>query len=118
MEDGKQREDKEIKKMSNLLECTLNLGDQDVDDRDSPDGGVSLPTPSDNLDFTMDIPIPAAAPKAPKGIGNETMTSSGRLMDRIGLLRKDVISGIGLNALMSAYEVLDQYEEDEIEVCI
>ncbi|XP_033096914.1 serine/threonine-protein kinase Nek4-like [Anneissia japonica] len=116
MEDGKQREDKEIKKMSNLLECTLNLGDQDVDDRDSPDGGVSLPTPSDNLDFTMDIPIPAAAPKAPKGIGNETMTSSGRLMDRIGLLRKDVISGIGLNALMSAYEVLDQYEEDEIEL--
>ncbi|XP_071961360.1 ubiquitin carboxyl-terminal hydrolase BAP1-like [Antedon mediterranea] len=114
-EDGKHREEKEINKMSNLLECTLNLVDQDVDDRDSPDASV-LPTPSDNLDFTMDIPIPAAAPKAPKGIGNDTMTSSGRLMDRIGLLRKDVINGIGLNALMTAYEILDEYDEDQVEL--
>ncbi|XP_071491295.1 uncharacterized protein [Diadema antillarum] len=142
---GKGDED-EIEEFSNLLATTLRLeknkgkkvvdrgvkdggGDTEEheDGRDSPES-PDLPTPPSTADSrprsghrlngTQDIDIEAAAPRAPKGLGNATMTTSGRLMDRIALLRKDIMQGIGIEMLTKAYEILDQEEDDATETLL
>ena len=44
------------------------------------------------------------------------MTTSGRLMDRIAMLRKDIIQGVGMDVLQQAYEILENEEEGDTEV--
>lgn len=44
------------------------------------------------------------------------MTTSGRLMDRIAALRKDIMAGVGIEMLQKAYEIFDNEEGDNIEV--
>ena len=38
-------------------------------------------------------------------------------MDRIGLLRKDIIQGIGIKLLKQAYDIMDHEDDEETEVC-
>ena len=44
------------------------------------------------------------------------MTTSGRLMDRIAALRKDIMQGIGIELLKKAYASLDNEDQDLVEV--
>ena len=44
------------------------------------------------------------------------MTTSGRLMDRIAMLRKDIMQGVGIEVLNSAYEILENEEDGDTEV--
>lgn len=128
----------EMEVFSDLLATTLRLekkkgkpGGGDVDEgeagRDSPETpeepsppttAESRPRSGNNLNGTQDIAIEAAAPRAPRGLGNATMTTSGRLMDRIGLLRKDIMQGIGMEMLKQAYDILEQEEDEDTEVLL
>lgn len=97
------------------METTLRLNEkQSNGDRDSPEG-VDDEDGKDSKMPDSDFDIAPAAPRAPKGIGNATMTTSGRLMDRIAALRKDIMAGVGIEILQKAYEVFDTEEGDDIE---
>ncbi|XP_030829270.1 serine/threonine-protein kinase Nek4 isoform X2 [Strongylocentrotus purpuratus] len=127
----KKGDDDEIEEFSNLLATTLRIeknknkkvGEEGGDfGRDSPDTPEEpSPPPSarpgsgTNLNGTLDIAIEAAAPRAPKGLGNATMTTSGRLMDRIAMLRKDIMQGIGIELLTKAYELLEKDDDEDTE---
>ena len=37
-------------------------------------------------------------------------------MDRIGALRKDIVSGVGMEVLMKAYDILETEEDGDTEV--
>nr|XP_006811353.1 PREDICTED: serine/threonine-protein kinase Nek4-like [Saccoglossus kowalevskii] len=140
---GNKKEEKEMKRFSKMLETTLKMEDmqtlEDLSDKDSPDGTLITPidvaptpevavTPPEympppapvakvnNLKNGEDyLEIEAAAPRAPKGVGNLTLTTCGRLMDRIGLLRKDILKGIGVEMLQRAYEILEDVDGEEVE---
>eukprot|EP00057_Strongylocentrotus_purpuratus_P019087 XP_011673561.1 PREDICTED: serine/threonine-protein kinase Nek4-like [Strongylocentrotus purpuratus] len=43
------------------------------------------------------------------------MTTSGRLMDRIAMLRKDIMQGIGIELLTKAYELLEKDDDEDTE---
>nr|XP_054751079.1 serine/threonine-protein kinase Nek4-like isoform X2 [Lytechinus pictus] len=120
----------EMEEFSNLLATTLRIekkkkvvGEGGDFGRDSPDTPEEpSPPPSarpgsgSNLNGTQDIAIEAAAPRAPKGLGNATMTTSGRLMDRIAMLRKDIMQGIGIELLTQAYEILEKDDDEDTEM--
>ncbi|PIK43579.1 putative serine/threonine-protein kinase Nek4 [Apostichopus japonicus] len=115
-EQVKRREEKEIKKFSSLLETTLRLNEkQSNGDRDSPESVTEEEEAKDHKVINNEFQIAPAAPRAPKGIGNATMTTSGRLMDRIAALRKDIMAGVGIEMLQKAYEIFDNEEGDNIE---
>ncbi|XP_071808404.1 uncharacterized protein [Asterias amurensis] len=133
-EKEKKSNDKELSAFSSLLESTLKLDnpkEEEVNEQpeeeaeDIPDFAEppSRNITADPLSGTMDIYIRAAAPRAPKGLGspaspytrNATMTTSGRLMDRIAALRKDIMQGIGIELLQKAYESLDNEDQDLVE---
>ncbi|KAJ8047037.1 Serine/threonine-protein kinase Nek4 [Holothuria leucospilota] len=114
-EQVRRREEKEIKQFSSLLETTLHLNEkQSSEDRESPEGSID-PEEEQNCSSPDELVIAPAAPRAPKGIGNSTMTTSGRLMDRIAALRKDIMAGVGIEMLQKAYEIFDQEDGDDIE---
>ncbi|XP_022096016.1 serine/threonine-protein kinase Nek4-like isoform X2 [Acanthaster planci] len=125
-EKAKKREEKEMSAFSSLLESTLKLDIPNIEEEinESPDEPEDTPDSSvrrgsvDPLSGTVDIFIKPAAPRAPKGLGNATMTTSGRLMDRIAALRKDIMNGIGIEVLQKAYDCLDNEDEDSVEATL
>ncbi|KAI0222056.1 hypothetical protein LSAT2_026685 [Lamellibrachia satsuma] len=44
-----------------------------------------------------------------------SLTTTGRLWERITMLRKDCIHGLGVLKLKQAYDILDEFEADELE---
>ncbi|XP_077986542.1 uncharacterized protein LOC144440940 [Glandiceps talaboti] len=140
-EEGEDKqEEKEMKRFSKMLETTLkmedvtNLIDKDCTDGDTPTEPEPVPSSQPSQPVVMPTPvsknnrsggrsgesdkfieIEAAAPRAPKGIGNMTLTTCGRLMDRIAALRRDIIKGVGIEVLKQAYELLEDTDGNEIE---
>ncbi|XP_070558471.1 serine/threonine-protein kinase Nek4-like isoform X2 [Ptychodera flava] len=140
---GEEREEKEMKRFSKMLETTLKMEDiPNFDDKDSPDGPVASAPPSysppdppevktDLKQLLAELPnknnksassesdkfieIEAAAPRAPKGIGNMSLTTCGRLMDRIAALRRDIIKGVGIDVLKTAYEIMEEVDGTDVE---
>ncbi|CAH1783143.1 unnamed protein product [Owenia fusiformis] len=108
----KKRGDKEMNNFISLLDTTLRLNkdddksDDEVDEFDVPDR-PKAPAPE-----------PAIVRRASEpqfGISEATLSASGRLMDRINVLRRDCIRGLGVSKLKQAYDILDNIDEDEVE---
>ncbi|XP_067683642.1 serine/threonine-protein kinase Nek4-like [Haliotis asinina] len=109
------REKKEMSNFISLLDTTLKMNKQeDKSDDDSSD----IPSPSkvNGNDHPEPEPVqPEPVHKSSSMPSVETLTSTNRLMERIRLLQKDCVTGVGYDMLKKAYKILERIEDDEVE---
>ncbi|KAK2184928.1 hypothetical protein NP493_249g12003 [Ridgeia piscesae] len=92
-----------------------------VDDLDTPDIGDVMtpeeePTPVVNVSVTPVNILDPNVPMPARTLGQAvSLTTTGRLWERITMLRKDCIQGLGVRKLKEAYDILDEFEADELE---
>ncbi|XP_059151041.1 serine/threonine-protein kinase Nek4-like isoform X2 [Physella acuta] len=107
------REVKELNNFITLLDTTLHMNhaievsddEEELKPADRHSAHIPSPEPQPTQKIHKSISMPSV----------ETLTSQSRLMDRIKMLHKDCIQGVGYTALKRAYEILDKIDEDEIE---
>ncbi|XP_071081984.1 serine/threonine-protein kinase Nek4-like [Haliotis cracherodii] len=117
-EKQKRRENKEMSNFISLLNTTLKMNKQeDKSDDDSNDiispskvNGSNHPPP-EPVEPEPEEPIHRASSMP----SVETLTSTNRLMERIRLLQKDCVTGVGYDMLKKAYKILERIEDDEVE---
>ncbi|KAK3761529.1 hypothetical protein RRG08_051217 [Elysia crispata] len=128
----KKRENKEMNNFISLLDTTLHLNHADQNSEDEEelipveekgrvkkpeiDGGINSRSSSPPTPPSQELARPE--PEMHKSVSMpsvETLTNTSRLMDRIRLLHKDCIQGVGYSVLKKAYEILDRIDEDEVE---
>ncbi|CAL1534577.1 unnamed protein product [Lymnaea stagnalis] len=113
--ESNRRENKELNNFISLLDTTLHNNATANSDEDREDlthvnsqEACSSTSPKDKMDkhvIHKSVSMPSV----------ETLTNTSRLMDRIKILHKDCIQGVGYGALKKAYEILDKIDEDEVE---
>ncbi|XP_021349769.1 serine/threonine-protein kinase Nek4-like isoform X2 [Mizuhopecten yessoensis] len=108
----KLRENKEMNNFISLLDTTLNLNkEDDKSDEESPESRMveeeeeKAPSPVASPDIHRSASLPSV----------ETLCSANRLSQRIQLLHKDCVSGVGFETLHKAYQILSNIEDDEVE---
>ncbi|KAK7102610.1 serine/threonine-protein kinase Nek4-like [Littorina saxatilis] len=135
----KRRENKEMNNFICLLDNTLKMNNEvdKSEEEELTEVPVSAPRPVINgrqkpvqlerKHSSSDIVTPKEEKKPPpeepapmihKSASMpsvETLTNTSRLMDRIRLLSKDCVQGVGYPILKKAYDILDHIEEDEVE---
>ncbi|GFO07829.1 serine/threonine-protein kinase nek4-like [Plakobranchus ocellatus] len=128
-EKEKKRENKEMNNFICLLDTTLHLnhaGENSDDEEElvpvevsrerGPIGDANSRSSSPPTPPSQEVARPE--PEMHKSVSMpsvETLTNTSRLMDRIRLLHKDCIQGVGYSVLKKAYEILDKIDEDEVE---
>ncbi|XP_060084768.1 serine/threonine-protein kinase Nek4-like [Ylistrum balloti] len=111
----KHRENKEMNNFISLLDTTLKLNkEDDKSDEESVDSKVVVVEEEEEEKTLSPIPSPdihrsASLPSV------ETLCSANRLSQRIQLLHKDCVSGVGFETLHKAYQILSNIEDDEVE---
>ncbi|XP_074646198.1 uncharacterized protein LOC141902392 isoform X3 [Tubulanus polymorphus] len=106
------RKDKEMNNFITLLDTTLRLNRaEDKSDDDSDDVVIPASARKSIESRRNSVPVNSAA----AGAMGVTMGATGRLMERIGVLRKDCIRGLGVERLKRAYDILDNIDGDELE---
>ncbi|GFR87117.1 serine/threonine-protein kinase Nek4-like [Elysia marginata] len=128
----KKRENKEMNNFISLLDTTLHLNHADQNSEEEEElipveknrgkqpaavgGGANSRSSSPPTPPSQEVVRPE--PEIHKSVSMpsvETLTNTSRLMDRIRLLHKDCIQGVGYSVLKKAYEILDRIDEDEVE---
>ncbi|KAL8618167.1 hypothetical protein ACOMHN_059174 [Nucella lapillus] len=111
----KRRDNKEMSQFISVLDQTLkrNMDEENSDD----DGSLEVPASPARSSRESHKPLErkTSAQELSKPQRVETLTSTSRLLDRIGLLHKDCVQGVGYVDLKKAYDILDRIEEDEVE---
>jgi hypothetical protein len=137
----KQRNDVDMKDLINMLCTTLQLPSKKTKPFES-DVDVALPVakkPLMNLGMTFNVASPSVLhvsecsgsavdsvleidssdedehPKCPVLESGISVTTGGRLMDRITILRKDCIHRLGVTKLKQAYDIIDGFRSEEVE---
>lgn len=116
------KEDKEMKTLAKFLNTTLqNNASKNYDDKSDDESRV-LPdlTPHQQQ---HPAPVPQLHREERKSEDSdiqtfaspETLVHTKRLSDRISILEKDCESGIGKEILQQAVEILDKFEDEEVE---
>ncbi|XP_066284040.1 serine/threonine-protein kinase Nek4-like [Branchiostoma lanceolatum] len=109
--EGKKKKESEMNNFICLLDTTLKMQDGKDEEDDSPrDGEEALP-----MEEVPTPQPPAQSPAPSMSPGLETISASGRLMNRIAALRKDCIKGLGMGVLKKAYDILDTVDGEEVE---
>lgn len=129
----KKRESKEMNNFISLLDTTLHLNHADQNSEEEElipieqkglgkKSGAEASGGNNSRCSTPPTPpsqeVARPEPEIHKSISMpsvETLTNTSRLMDRIRLLHKDCIQGVGYSVLKKAYEILDKIDEDEVE---
>ncbi|RUS91961.1 hypothetical protein EGW08_000174 [Elysia chlorotica] len=130
----KKRENKEMNNFISLLDTTLHLnhadqnseeeeelipvGEKDGGKKQALSGGGGANSRSSTPPTPPSQEVSRPEPEMHKSVSMpsvETLTNTSRLMDRIRLLHKDCIQGVGYSVLKKAYEILDRIDEDEVE---
>lgn len=127
--EAQDKEDKEMKTLAKFLNTTLqNNASKGYDDKSDDESGV-LPD-FDSLQQQHDpaiAPLPQLHERATKPTPKaeesniytfpspETLVQTKRLSDRISILEKNCEAGIGKEVLKQAIEILDKFQEEEVE---
>ncbi|ELT92847.1 hypothetical protein CAPTEDRAFT_224068 [Capitella teleta] len=124
------RKEKEMNSFICLLDTTLRMNKEE--EKSDSDDDVIIPEPnppphkeilvpinedSDVVDLSRPSHPPQPAPLPPSVNSNaaKTLSTTGRLWERITHLRKDCIRGLGVQKLKKAYDILDKFEADDLE---
>ncbi|XP_076448462.1 uncharacterized protein LOC143285126 [Babylonia areolata] len=134
----KRRENKEMNNFISLLDNTLKMNSEADDRSDEELREVPLtPARPHPNSHHQGVPIhrkhsleavrtpveQKPAPEEPAPIVHksssmpsvDTLACTTRLMERIRLLQKDCVKGVGYSVMKKAYDILDKIEEDEVE---
>ncbi|XP_005089290.1 serine/threonine-protein kinase Nek4 [Aplysia californica] len=127
------RENKEMNNFISLLDTTLHMNnvrgnsdDEKEEEEEEEEEEELVPVEEEPVNSRASTPPTPPSQKHPhpdpaqmhKSVSMpsvETLTNTSRLMDRIRLLHKDCIQGVGYASLKKAYEILDKIDEDEVE---
>ncbi|XP_033744999.1 LOW QUALITY PROTEIN: serine/threonine-protein kinase Nek4-like [Pecten maximus] len=109
----KLRENKEMNNFISLLDTTLKLNKED--DKSDEDSATSKTVEEEEEEKTLS-PIPSPDIHRSASLPSvETLCSANRLSQRIQLLHKDCVAGVGFDTLHKAYQILSNIEDDEVE---